>query len=437
MHQNVVLQKSFGDEEGGGAGGNRNSSIQDSPVLFLKDKSISDKVFRFLQLRAEGKDGTENLDHHFQIEIDPLSDEDFRSFGKQFLTQALQDMQRETATIPYLTILEQTGVSPQLLSRTAEGGDRLIKYCHLIEKMVSRLAHRYPEARLVLDYIEHDQNNILGALAPSCSYLGFDQAEGLKCLQNMKMDNHKDFLYDIYTANLHLMSQGLDLKQVKLGRDLKPGAFLNAKRFVYELKEMDSVQEDVPQENGLIINAVPEDFTIPADKSALMVALFNLEKNPMKIASENGDKVSVMISAEKKNGAAYIYVTDTGKGLNFARLLEKFQEKIREKQKRQEALQEWERKLLEGDATNEKTQSIIKSQLFVRGLSFSESTGNGLAIVKDIVDAHQGHVSIDNFPGAGAIVTIVLPDTEMRDPTIRRRLTQSALIADQLEQLDK
>ncbi len=429
MH-NALMQKYFGAEEGRSGSG---YSASVAPVVFLKDRIIGDKVFRFLQLTAEGKDSTENLDRHFQIEIEPLSDEDFAYFGKRFLTQVLQDMQRETAAIPSLAILEQPGVSPCLISRAAESGERLIKYCHLIEKMVLRLAKRYPEARLVMDYIEHDQNNILGALAPSCSYLGFDQAGGLKCLQNMQMDNHKAFLYDIYTANLNLMSQGLDLQQVKLGRDLKPGAFLNAKRFGYDLTKMDSSQEDVPQETGVIINAVPEDFTIPADKSALMVALFNLEKNAMKIASEKGDKISVTISAERKNGAVYIYVTDTGKGLDFASLLEKFQGKIREKQEQHEVLQEWEWKLLEGDAENDEIQSIIKKQLFVRGVSFSESTGNGLAIVKDIVDAHQGNVSIDNFPGAGAIVTIVLPDTEKRDPATRRRLTQSALISDQLE----
>ena len=403
-----------------------------APVLFLKDKVISDKVFRFLQLGTEGRDGEENLDRHFQIEIEPLSDEDFAYFGKQFLTQALQDMQRETAAIPSLAILEQPEVSPHLLSRAAESGERLIKYCHLIEKMVLRLSKRYPEARLVMDYIEHDQNNILGALAPSCSYLGFDKEGGIKCLQNMQMDNHKAFLYDVYTANLNLMSQGLDLQQVKLGRDLKPGAFLNAKRFVYDLTEMDSEQEDVPQENGIIINAIAENFIITADKSALMVALFNLEKNAIKIASENGEKISVMISAEKKNGAVYIYVTDTGKGLNFGSILEKFQGKIREKQEQHVVLQEWEWKLLEGDAENDEIQSIIKKQLFVRGVSFSESTGNGLAIVKDIVDAHQGNVSIDNFPGAGAIVTIVLPDTSSKNPAERLRITQAALAADQL-----
>ncbi|MGE3727559.1 MAG: sensor histidine kinase, partial [Candidatus Sericytochromatia bacterium] len=37
------------------------------------------------------------------------------------------------------------------------------------------------------------------------------------------------------------------------------------------------------------------------------------------------------------------------------------------------------------------------------------STGVGLAIVKQIVDLHQGHIQIDSEPGQGAIFVVDLP----------------------------
>ena len=39
----------------------------------------------------------------------------------------------------------------------------------------------------------------------------------------------------------------------------------------------------------------------------------------------------------------------------------------------------------------------------------AKGTGLGLAIVKKIVDEHGGRVALDNVPGGGARVTIVLP----------------------------
>ncbi len=54
----------------------------------------------------------------------------------------------------------------------------------------------------------------------------------------------------------------------------------------------------------------------------------------------------------------------------------------------------------------------------------SRGTGLGLAIVKKIVEEHNGRIHIDNAPGGGANVTIVLPITPARaaEPRINRQV---------------
>lgn len=428
----IYQQRNHGADELRGGGGHSRSVLQMDPVDIGKDHAMNMKIWRFLELRGNNP---KNIEENFRIEVEPMSDEDFAVFAERFVSMALADMQRQTASIPNLQLLEHFVENDAIMNAVASAGEKLINYSTLMSKMVALLEARYPKARQVLDYLEHDLNNILAGFAAACSYLSLDKEVGMKCLRDMKMDAPKTMLYDIYTTNLHLMSGDLNLQNFNLREAMNSGAQMNAKRFGYKLISVDPADEEglanLP-EPRVVVNGVPANFVIPGDRSALMVALFNLEKNALKIADEKSP-ISVTISAERKNGAVYIYVTDTGKGLNYEDLFGKFQAKIQEKQDHSYVLQEWEFKILDGKANDPEVQELIREKLFERGVSFSESTGNGLAIVKDTVDAHQGKVSIDNFPGAGAIVTIVLPDTETSNRAERLRITQSALTADQLE----
>jgi signal transduction histidine kinase len=53
-----------------------------------------------------------------------------------------------------------------------------------------------------------------------------------------------------------------------------------------------------------------------------------------------------------------------------------------------------------------------------------QGAGLGLSLVRRIVEAHGGRVTVESAPGAGSAVTISLPigdDRPLRDPAVRER----------------
>ncbi|MGD8538377.1 MAG: HAMP domain-containing sensor histidine kinase [Candidatus Aminicenantes bacterium] len=138
-----------------------------------------------------------------------------------------------------------------------------------------------------------------------------------------------------------------------------------------------SVIEEFEQEsdsNDLIIDcSVPNsDIKIKGDREALTQALWNLLDNALKYS---GDNPTIHVGVETGDEVA-IHVRDQGFGIPYS-----------------------ERKRI--------------LQKFIRGSSAKKcgikGTGIGLAIVKHIVDAHNGKVLIDSEPGKGSTFTIQLP----------------------------
>jgi two-component system phosphate regulon sensor histidine kinase PhoR len=121
------------------------------------------------------------------------------------------------------------------------------------------------------------------------------------------------------------------------------------------------------------------DYTAPtgpamvrADREALAQALWNLLDNAVKYS---GDSRNVHVEVEKANEVA-IRVRDSGFGIGASEQKRIF------------------RKFARGAAALDHG---------VKG------TGIGLAMVKHIVDAHAGRITVDSEPGRGSTFTIVLP----------------------------
>lgn len=119
-----------------------------------------------------------------------------------------------------------------------------------------------------------------------------------------------------------------------------------------------------------LVNGVPEDLTVYADAPALAQVFQNLISNALKYAP--GGRVTVTAGRSDDGGAVECGVSDTGEGVEPARL-----EKIFEK------------------GETDRRQG---------------GTGYGLAIVRQVVEAHGGRVWAESRPGAGAAFRFTIPD---------------------------
>jgi PAS domain S-box-containing protein len=121
------------------------------------------------------------------------------------------------------------------------------------------------------------------------------------------------------------------------------------------------------------VDVDPETGCIVADGPLLERALLNLLSNAVKFTPEKG---TVALSVRPNGGATVFSVTDTGMGIS------------------------------------DEDQKRLFTRFFrsaVATVNAIPGTGLGLSIVKQIVDAHDGSITLDSAPGRGTTVTFSIP----------------------------
>lgn len=139
-------------------------------------------------------------------------------------------------------------------------------------------------------------------------------------------------------------------------------------------KVADNVQDQAQKKDIGIDIQIPLDFpSVEADPEALNEVFSNLLNNSVKYTGEHG---TIRVAAKEKGDFFEIDVSDTGIGIASENLPLIFDEFYR--------------------APNAK-------------LYKAEGTGFGLAIVKEIVEAHHGSVRVKSKLGKGSTFTVILP----------------------------
>jgi two-component system NtrC family sensor kinase len=145
-------------------------------------------------------------------------------------------------------------------------------------------------------------------------------------------------------------------------------------------KVLDDIQAQAQKRNIVIDVRLPFDLPqVLADQKALCEVFSNLLNNAVKYTQDHG---AICVSAKQKRDFIEIDVSDTGIGIASKDLSKIFDEFYR--------------------APNARSYK-------------TEGTGVGLAIVKEIVEAHRGHLKVKSELGKGSTFTVLFPKAETKN----------------------
>jgi signal transduction histidine kinase len=166
----------------------------------------------------------------------------------------------------------------------------------------------------------------------------------------------------------HIIDDMMDLSRIRLGK-------LEMKKIPVDFAKI--VEDSLTKLSPLLIQTLGEvNFESVADAKVIADA-FRLEQvvtNLLSNAAKYGDNRPITVTLKKTETQAIFCVEDQGRGISI------------EDQKR--IFTRFER---------------VISGSTIAGL------GLGLTIVKEIVDSHQGHITVDSSPGKGSRFTVELP----------------------------
>lgn len=204
---------------------------------------------------------------------------------------------------------------------------------------------------------------------PINSILGYSELLGEEFTGTLT-DKQKEFVNDIKISALHLLgivNEILDMSKIEAG-----AVKLNLRKFeiVPCIKEVINIINPLLLQKKQTLKTELDNFEIKADYNKIQQILFNLLSNAIKYTPDNGE---ININCYKEQTNAIIKIKDNGIGIEskyLNRIFNKF-EQIGEPQQ--------------------------------------NSTGLGLAITKELINIHNGEISVKSEPNKGTIFIVRIP----------------------------
>jgi signal transduction histidine kinase/ligand-binding sensor domain-containing protein len=183
-----------------------------------------------------------------------------------------------------------------------------------------------------------------------------------------------------YSENLHKNIRNT----YNLLENLLNWALLQTRRMVFKEQRLDLFLEmksiidmfdaNLRTKSISVINDIKMDSYVSADKNMFRTIMHNLISNAIKYSNPGG---LIKIYSKNVNGNVEIYVKDEGVGM---------EKEIKEKLFK------------------------INMNISTKGTAKERGTGLGLILIKEMIDMHNGKISVESEPGIGTTFCVILPN---------------------------
>jgi two-component system, sensor histidine kinase and response regulator len=219
----------------------------------------------------------------------------------------------------------------------------------------------------LLSILSHDLRGPFHALLGFCELLQ-DEGERL----------HSDYVR-AYTRELQLalrkqhelLENVLAWSRIQLGEKSASREAFDVHALIRELFEV--FREHAEHKQVKLHLSAPDHLTIVSDPFMMRSVLYNLLSNAVKFTPAGG---SVRVTAAVEQDACRVTVRDTGVGI---------------------------------DAEQLATLFDLAAVSSTPGTNNEPGTGLGLALCKEMLERHEGVITVDSFPGAGSTFEVVIP----------------------------
>lgn len=216
--------------------------------------------------------------------------------------------------------------------------------------------------------IAHDMKSPFTGLLGYSELLKNEASE----MDKKKIIEYSENLYKNLKNTYNLLENLLNWASLQTGRMTfnpeKVDLFLLVQGII-DLLKVNSNTKNIALKNKVAINT-----TVRADKNMLRTVIYNIVSNSIKFTNRGGE---VVISSKRTNGFVEIFVSDNGVGIpeNSLNLLFK-----------------------------------LASNVTTKGTEMERGTGLGLLLCKEMIDKHNGKISVESVEGKGTTFRITLAD---------------------------
>jgi len=212
---------------------------------------------------------------------------------------------------------------------------------------------------------------------PLNAIIGFSQMMQSQLLGPVGNPKYLGYVGDIQRAGRHLLdliNDILDMSKIEVGKYELHAEEVNVGKLISLALNMVEGNAHEAQVR-LVMDDLPMDVQVMADRRALMQILLNLLSNAIKFTEAGG---VVEVKCLRELGGIALVVSDTGIGIP--------QDKI-------------------------EIVTLPFEQVDSELTRSHDGSGLGLAITKDLIELHGGTLEIHSEVGVGTVVTVLLPET--------------------------